>query len=346
MIIHKNHPFYKLSNKKKLARILKVDVRSFKNINENYLAKKFIKTTNKKRTFYNASVTYKKVLRLINYYLQKIDFPHYIYSGISNRNCLKNATVHFENQYLCNIDITNFFPSTNESYVYGFFKNKFQMSTDIAKILTLLTTYPDENGKRHIPQGFPTSTILSYLCYYDMFNGIYEFSIQRGITFSVFVDDLTFSANKHINKSFNRKIIKIIENYNLKINPEKVRYYLPIHHKKITGIIVNSKKEIKATNKLQENMIKNFHEILDCNFKHFSGYITFKKNVLRLRGQLNWIYRIEPDRNFAYINKTLIGIENNFLNRTVKQTNYNELKKEYEVFKNRYKIKGAKARDR
>ncbi|MEC1788613.1 reverse transcriptase family protein [Schinkia azotoformans] len=333
MIIPQNHPFFELSNKKKLARLLKVDnIRKLKRISENYHARTFTKITNKERTFYNASMLYKSVLRRINNYLQKIEFPHYIYSGIPNRDCLKNASVHMHNQYVCNIDISDFFPSTKESYVYGFFRNKLKMSSDIAKILTLLTTYPDKNNNRHIPQGFPTSTILSYLCYFDMFNGIYKFAISNGITFSVFVDDITFSANKKISKTFIKKITKIIDSYELKVNPNKIRFYRPIHHKKITGVIVNKNNLIKAPNKIQREMIENFEEIIDFKFDNFPDYIVFKQKVLKLRGLLNWIKRIESERNFEYINKIISDIESLFVVRSTNERMHNALMEEYKKF--------------
>lgn len=174
MLVPTKHPFYNLNSKKRLALILNTEVSSLKNIEETFFVSAFSKKVgHKKRNLFNPAPNYKKILKKINSLLCNVNLPNYIYAGVPDKDYLKNAVYHHQNKFIHNADIKSFFPSTQDSYVYGLFLHKFKMSEDIAKILTVLTTLPlDDKSTRHLPQGFPTSTILSSLAYFDLFNGI------------------------------------------------------------------------------------------------------------------------------------------------------------------------------
>ncbi|SES79819.1 Reverse transcriptase (RNA-dependent DNA polymerase) [Salinibacillus kushneri] len=336
MLISQPHSLFELHNKRRLASLLKTDVENFNRIEERYTVYPFKKKVGKKvRTLFNTDQHYKSLLRRLNKMLCKTNIPDYVYAGIPKRDFLDNALIHRQKPYIQTADIQNFFPSTRDSYVYGLLLHKFHTSPDVAKIITQLTTYPldSKTALRHIPQGFPTSTILSFLSYFDLFNGIYNLCKQNDIHFTLFVDDMTFSSHKRIPKSFLRHINSIVKKYDLQLHPSKIHRMNPYNYKTVTGVVIDPCTGLlKAPNKLQRKMFNNFKAIHNYSINTFNDYIQFKQLVLKLEGQLKSINRIEPNRQMPYITTVVKDIKRNFITHSVKGSSRDVLKSEYEFF--------------
>lgn len=257
---------YGITTKKHLSYILKIDQKVLMNIEPLFCADSFTKTKNEKtRTFFDPNVSQRKVLNRINHYLQQIEAPSFAYGGIKGRSYIDNAKVHSSQSSLLLIDIKNFFPSTNDFYVYNFFKNKLAMSTDVAKILTLIVTEKSGLSKnRFIPQGYPTSPLISLFSYIDMFSKIAEIASLNRLNYSCYYDDLTLSSNKYIDKSVLRQIKKTISLYDLKVNENKTRALFN-RGSKLTGVIVLPD-GLEIPGKIQLQMIQNFDLLMKSIF--------------------------------------------------------------------------------
>ena len=73
--------------------------------------------------------------------------------------------------------------------VYQFLVLNLKTSPDVAEILTNIITY---NGG--ITTGCPTSQIMAFYAYSDMFSEIADAAKQCGCKFTLYVDDMTFPA--------------------------------------------------------------------------------------------------------------------------------------------------------
>lgn len=303
---------YGITNKKYLSQLLHIELKKLKNIESHYSTSPFQKKSpngKKERTLYNPHPEYKKILKRLDSLLKQLPPPEYIYGGIKYRSYVMNASMHKGKEYLLCVDIKNFFPSTSDDYVYKFFKNKLCMSDDIAKICTLLTTEPlPDSNKRHLPQGYSTSPYLSFLSYFDMYNGIYKVATNAGMTFSCYYDDFTFSSSTFINKSFKNTVINIIKEHGLQVNKDKTRLY-KVKNKgiKITGSIIHDG-ELKSPNKLQKNMYDTFQDlILIYEYEPFAiNKLTTMYN--KVQGIKIAIKSIEKNRDFAHIENKLTEI--------------------------------------
>ncbi|RTK65380.1 RNA-directed DNA polymerase, partial [Enterococcus faecalis] len=101
-----------------------LELKTLKNVDSYYEVAPFFKKVNgKKRELYNPSEAHKSALKNIVKGLSYIGFPDYVYGGIPLVGYVDNASRHLEKEYLLLLDITNFFPSTKDSYVYSFFHN-------------------------------------------------------------------------------------------------------------------------------------------------------------------------------------------------------------------------------
>ena len=108
----------------------------------------------------------------------------------------------------------------------------FNFSPTVSRILTRLTTY-----KGKLPQGTPTSPTLANLVFIKTGKNLQEFSTNHNLTFTSFIDDLTFSSPTNF-KDKVQFIINTLKTAGFKINHKKTNYKTknPI----VTGIIIKN----------------------------------------------------------------------------------------------------------
>ncbi|OQO71705.1 reverse transcriptase family protein, partial [Enterococcus villorum] len=260
-----NTKLHGVSNKKYLSELIHLELHTLKKVDQFYTVTPFVKNINdKERILYNPSLPHKIALKRIVKMLGYIGFPDYLCGGIPNVSYVSNASRHLMQKNLLLLDITNFFPSTSDSYVYDFFKNTLNQSTDIAKIMVNLTTAKNEsNNVRFLPQGYSTSPILSFLSYFRMYEQLNDFALNNNLVFSAYYDDFTFSSNKFIPKYYLKETTKIINKYGLNVNERKSKI-VKINHTKVTGVIIHDEK-IKAAKGLFRKMYECYLTLLDVD---------------------------------------------------------------------------------
>ncbi|WP_146551135.1 reverse transcriptase family protein [Rummeliibacillus sp. SL167] len=304
-----NSKLYGLSNKKILADLLKVDKKRLKNVIEEFVPYKLpteLSTINgKKRDLYNPKNEHKKALKKLVGLLMQVGIPSYVYGGIKERSHIQNASIHRTKKYLMLIDIQNFFPSTSDSYIYNLFKDRFGMANDLAKILTDFVTVQCENREgRYLPQGYPTSPVLSYLSYAAMYQELLHLAVENGMQFSCYYDDLTFSSDKFISKSLKRKCSQIIERYHFKIHPTKSKLMVK-KGVEVTGVFLGDSGEVKAPKKLLKKVQNSYEKVkeMDKNPNAFTK-IDFVDELNSFQGLIAAVKSIENDRKVdLYLNE-------------------------------------------
>lgn len=176
------------------------------------------------------------------------------------------------------------------------------MAGDLAGLCTDIVTY--DGG---IPTGCPTSQIIAYYAYENMFNEIYRVACKYGCEYTVYVDDMTFSSKKpfDINQMKN-EIDCILRKYGHKPKYKKVKYYSKGKSVPITGTIVTENHELKVPNRLQKRVYDDFQELKLFDRKELSDDEIKKLNSLK--GRIQASRNIEEGK-FPEINRltNLIG---------------------------------------
>lgn len=313
----KNSKLFGLSNKKVLADILILDKKRFKNTAKEFVPYKLPQelsiVNGKQRDLYNPTNEHKYLLRKLVRLLMQVELPSYVYGGIKEKSHIQNASIHKESNCLMLIDIRNFFPSTTDSYVYDLFKNKFEMSPDIAKILTDFVTVTCERKEgRYLPQGYPTSPILSYLAYVNMYDELSDIALENSMIFSCYYDDLTFSSKQYIPKSLKRKCSHVIEKYQFEIHPQKSK----VMWKKgveVTGVFLNESENITAPKKLLRKLQKAYEKVLEMDKQpHNFSKKSFIEELNRLQGLIAAVKSIEKDRKMDLYSNELRHIRKKY----------------------------------
>ena len=123
--------------------------------------------------------------------LNKIEYPSPPFiGGLKKRDNVLNAYFHQGKPYKFCTDLKNFFPHINNQMVYKAFVNQ-GFSADVSSILTRLTTH-----KGKLIQGGVNSTHIAYLALWDTVKTLSEICEENEITFTIYVDDMTFSSHR------------------------------------------------------------------------------------------------------------------------------------------------------
>lgn len=161
--------------------------------------------------------------------LSQIELPHNIKGGLKGCCNVSNAKEHQGKKYKFLTDLKNFYPSISYTRVFEMFiKNGFSSKT--ASILTHLTTY-----KYALPQGTPTSTHIANLVFVPIDYKIIELCHAHNVTYSRYVDDLTFSSPNDF-KSITQLILSFVTAEGYKISYKKTHYQTS--NALITGVLV------------------------------------------------------------------------------------------------------------
>lgn len=222
--------------------------------------KRYSNGASKKRVITPSRKELKKVQRGIKRnILDRIAVPEYIQGGVRGRSNITNAKMHQGKKFRLVTDLMDFFPTVPHKAVYSFFLS-LGYSNHIAGWLTRLTTW-----KGKLPQGASTSLALANFCFAEVDQKLIEICQAEGLTYTRFVDDLTFSAPH----DFREKVQSILHEITIggyKINQRKTEYG---HTQTVTGLLVNNNyidvpTEIKEKARL---------------VAHHNGYQTYMNNV-------------------------------------------------------------------
>ncbi len=227
----------------------------------------------------------KAILRRLNAKLQRLEFPYYVHGGLKGKSCRTNASNHTNKPLLLKADIKDFFPSIKEARVRRMFEFRLQCSSKVACILATLTTYKDR-----VPQGSPTSTIVSTLVTEHLAYRLAKLAEDHGAAFSQYVDDMIISGPEHIQK-LEGLVQRIIEDEDFVCHPEKLGSASRSNEQVVTGLRVNygidaprlKISEIRAliVNINQRSRSSNAEPVISAEFDS-------------LRGKISWIGQCNP----------------------------------------------------
>lgn len=173
---------------------------------------------------------------LADYVLDNLRVHDAVHSYSMGRSIVSNATGHVGQKYVGNADIENFFGSVSEEQIIALLmKNGFNPfeSVAIAKICT--------NGGV-LPQGAPTSPILSNAVLFDLDVEMEVYCRERALQYSRYADDITVSGEDRsaIQAALGYLKIRLAAGFRLNINEKKTRIASAFGRQTVTGVVVNS----------------------------------------------------------------------------------------------------------
>lgn len=165
--------------------------------------------------------------------LCKLPVHEKAFAYTKKKSIKNNAELHLKQNSFLKIDIKDFYPSIQLNKVIQLFKNlgySHQVSFYLASICCL---------KNHLPQGAPTSPILSNIVFFSLDNRLEKLAEKFGLTYSRYADDIAFSG-KNIKPVFLNYVKTIIESGNFRLNEEKTIIQNKPGKRILTGISIAS----------------------------------------------------------------------------------------------------------
>lgn len=195
-----------------------------------------------------------------------------------------NASSHRGANSLLTIDLEDFFPTITQKQVFKVFKALGYNNT-IAVALSNTCTY---NGT--LPQGSPCSPKLANLVSWRLDIRIQGFVGKRGITYTRYADDLSFSGLHPLKVvQVIPMIKKIISDENFKINTDKTRIAGSSRAKVVTGLVIAGTEFGIGKKKYKDVRAKIFHLTLPAEqnnhklLKEVCGWLAYLKSVDKKR---------------------------------------------------------------
>jgi len=174
--------------------------------------------------------------RILSRLWATLPFPETVVGGRKGRSIKTNAGFHLEQEALATIDLRDCFPSTNEHRVFDALRSILGCSTDVAILLTKLTTF-----QARLPQGAPTSGTLMNLVLLPLHLRLLELATSRGLCFSAYVDDLAFSGPRDQAEAIIPLAIQTVNLFGFRVGSKKVSFMPREVRQKLTGTVTNSR---------------------------------------------------------------------------------------------------------
>ena len=183
-----------------------------------------------------------------------------VHGFLPGRSPVTNAEKHIGYRYTLSMDIEDFFDSINLSHLNTVLTDKEQKE--------LLY-----NG---VPvQGLPTSPVISNLAMIEFDKMVKHYLSFRGIVYTRYADDLTFSFNAISQKEIIISVIKYVcAKYRLTVNKSKTRFQTAsFGRRSITGVSVGEN-DIQVSRKLKRRMRAAKY---NNNYPEYMGLLEWSK---------------------------------------------------------------------
>jgi len=185
------------------------------------------------RILYPSKGRLKTLQKIINSrILSHINFPSVIHGSVKEKSCITNARAHQGNKYFLLTDLRNYFPSIHFSIVFEQLVEQ-GFSQVVANQITRLVTF-----KKCIPQGAPTSPLISNLVFLPQDIQLVNICNEHGLTYTRYIDDLTFSGKEFIDNSIIQKLLDVIRKSPFQYHHRKTKTSIGITE--ITGVLAKN----------------------------------------------------------------------------------------------------------
>lgn len=176
--------------------------------------------------------------RIINRLLKKLPVHRGVTGFCRGKSIVHNAMAHVNRDVVIKLDIRDFFHSTTRKRLQRYFLD-IGWDDQAAALLVRLCTH-----EGHLPQGAPTSPMLSNLVNYLVDQRLSDLAHCLGASYSRYADDMTFSMNEDDHQSIAqliRGVKMILKENGYRLHQDRKLQIRRQHDRQmVTGLVVNS----------------------------------------------------------------------------------------------------------
>ncbi|WUR62250.1 reverse transcriptase family protein [Micromonospora chokoriensis] len=224
--------------------------------------------------------------------------PDHVHGFVRGRSTITNASQHLGKACVLRVDLEDFYPSIRAAMVkaslqaqgYG------EKAADVAVGIVTIA------GK--LPVGISTSPFLSNLVFWDTDRSLAEYAQREGLSFTRYVDDLTFSGmvvDRHL-----AEITRILDDAGWSVNTRKTAFMRRGGPQYVTGLYVGEADGPRIPRKAKRRMRWILHKISKFGYETYMEDFGGEDQVMyrnRLLGWACYIAAVEPDLGFDLLRK-------------------------------------------
>ncbi|WP_317178479.1 reverse transcriptase family protein [Pectobacterium sp. HCp5_1] len=242
----------------------------------------------------------------------------------SNGGILKAAYPHCNKKWMIKLDVSNYFESILEPTVYNaFLKMGYEplVSFELARVCTRVKPHHNPVKKNrinwllntdlpyktieigHLPQGAPTSPLLSNICSIKLDELLSDFADVNNLTYTRYADDIVFSSadvfDRDLCNGYIKNVYSIMRENNLWPNRTKTKIIPPGARKIVLGLLVDTDRP-RLTKEYKKEILTHLYYISNesiglekhCKARGFDsvyGFLNF------INGKLTYANFIDPE---------------------------------------------------
>lgn len=203
-----------------------------------------------------------------------------------------NAAAHVGQERVLKLDIEDFFGSITSSAVYGLAFPGTLFPPPVRGLLTALCCC-----KGRLPQGSPASPAISNLVMKPFDDSMDLWCRQRGIRYSRYCDDMTFSGSFEPGEVI-RKVQSYLSELGMRLNRRKTGVYAKNCRQEVTGITVNQKAQLSKDyrRKLRQECYYCRKYGIESHMERLGagGQETEEQILARLLGKIEYLLSVDP----------------------------------------------------
>ena len=235
-----------------------------------------------------------------------------VHGFIKDRGAITNASAHQTRPYLLNLDLRDYFGVITRRRVLGMLK-ALGLEEEVALAVCSICVTRDQ-----LPQGAPTSPILSNMVAYRLDRDLINFTKAHRLRYTRYADDISLSSYAQPTVLFeggvplpgrvpveqlSASLRSAILSNGFEINAEKVWFSGPKARKEVTGLIVNDFTNVKRS------FVRNLRAALykvetmgaaSAEKEYQKRYNSNSPLEQVLRGRLEWIAQVRGRSFSAY----------------------------------------------
>ncbi len=197
----------------------------------------------------------------------------------------KNALLHVRQWHMLRMDIAHFFPSVSAKLIYSYLNTSPLDACLSEKDKRLIVQIVSRNGG--LVMGAPSSPMLANRALIDLDNELAQAaaSINSGIVYSRYSDDLAFSSKGFIDERLVKTVECILRKYGFNAHCEKTRWMGPGANRTIAGVAFDNEGNLSLGKKRKvelKRMLYDFalnDEAKAKDAEKLLGFIMFAKSI-------------------------------------------------------------------
>lgn len=208
---------------------------------------------------------------------------------------LGNLTPHKNQDIVVSVDIKDFFTSVGFGPVFNIF-DLLGYDTHVSVMLTKLCLYHD-----FLPQGAPTSPMLSNMVFYELDKKLENYCHHRGYNYTRYADDLTFSGSNVRVGLLLRYVRWMLGHKGFELNESKTKIMGRANAQYVTGCTVNECPNAPRhyRNKIRQELYHLRTKGIEHHYnrvKNLPAHINTQDAYLNhLLGKVYYVLQINPD---------------------------------------------------